>query len=111
MDSVLRAQENYGGYYSLAGQGSKNKEEAAGQFEAIFYRMFFQQMRNAQLEDPLFGGHAMEQLQTMQDDELASHLGNKGQLGIKDMILKEIKRQNPEEPIQGLLKDREGEVL
>ena len=69
---------------------SKDPEAVAGQFESMFYRSLFKQMRDSQIEEPLFGGSNFEQMQAMQHDEMASYLGAQGKLGIKEMILEEI---------------------
>lgn len=88
------ANSSYYGSPSLGVASMSNPTEVASQFEAIFYRMFFQQMREGQLEEPLLGGGgSMQQLQAMQHDEMANYLGKAGHLGIKDMILSEIEKQ------------------
>lgn len=83
-------------FYSsqLTGGAKGAKPEAvAGQFEAMFYRILFQQMRDTELADPLLDGPGLDQMRAMHHDELASHLGQEGHLGIKEMVLQEVAKQ------------------
>lgn len=101
-------QSSYGINHTL-GPRVNNPEKVASEFEAIFYRMLFKQMRESQLEDPLFGGFAMDQLKETQHNTLASHLADAGHLGIKEMVQEEMNKQaSQESPPLGLLKPVEG---
>lgn len=74
----------------------KNPQAVAGQFEALFYRMMFEQLRTSMEEDPLMGDNEGQQIQQMFHDELAGLLGSKGELGIMDLVAKDIeKATNP----------------
>ncbi len=81
-----------------AAMDTKNPKAVAGQFEALFYRMMFEQMRASIDEDPLMGGYEGEQVQSMFHDELSSILGARGSLGIGDMVTQHMEQR------QGLLK-------
>ncbi len=76
---------------SFMGKDVRNDpKKLGGQFEAIFYRTMLKQMRDAQLEeDPFENGMGAGQIRTMMDDELANVLGQRGYLGIGDMIAKQ----------------------
>jgi Rod binding domain-containing protein len=66
---------------------AKNDPKEVGQqFEAFFYRMMLKEMRKSDSEDSFFDSTNYQQIQELQDDELASVLGSKGRLGISNMI-------------------------
>ena len=75
---------------------AKNPKAIGGQFEAMFYRILFDEMRTE--EDPLMGDNEGQQVQAMFHDELSNLLGSQGKLGIADLVMKDIDRR------QGLLK-------
>ncbi|MBB64332.1 MAG: hypothetical protein CMO81_04640 [Waddliaceae bacterium] len=109
MDSLslavpARAQVQQASFYSsdaLSGMSRKDPKKVATQFEAIFYRMILKQMRDSSLSEGLFDSSAMQQTQSMQDDELANLLAGHGALGIKDLVMSQV--QNSTEQF-GLLK-------
>lgn len=79
-------------------QAKKDPNTIAGMFEAMFYRSILQQMRAAGIEDEVFGSGEMQQMQGMFDDELAVHMGLSGHLGIKDIVLDQVKNQSAAAP-------------
>lgn len=95
-------------YYSGESISAKDPEKVAGMFEGMFYRMMLEQMRKSPWgEDPLFDSPQLKQVRSMQDDELAHHLGNMGHLGIKDLLLEDLAKKSPQ---GGLLKDMNGSL-
>jgi Rod binding domain-containing protein len=74
----------------------------AGQFEALFYRILFEQTRGEEDEDSLLGGSEGQQIQGMFHDELANELGHQGKLGIADLILRDMPKTDGR---RGLLKE------
>ena len=90
----------------LVAEGKRDPKQIAGKFEALFYRLMFEQMKNTESEDPLMGSNQGKQLKGMWYDELANHLGQSNSLGIGDLILQDIEqRQGPSASPQGLVKD------
>ena len=71
----------------------KNPKAVAGQFESLFYRMMFEQLRMGLEEDPLMGNNEGQQIQAMFHDELANVMGAKGDLGIGDLMMKGMERE------------------
>lgn len=71
-------------------------KKLGGMFEAIFYRMIFDQVRKASLDEEMFDSSALQQVRQMQDDEMAQVLGAQGHLGISDMITKYIDNVEPQ---------------
>ena len=88
----------------------KDPKKLAGQFESIFYRMIFSEMRKSSAEDEVFGSSEMQQVMGMFDDELSITLGEAGHLGFKDQIVDHMGKLDPNlktnpTQTQGLLKD------
>ncbi len=77
-------------FYSTNISG-KDPKAVAGQFESMFYRMMFEQMRME--EDPLMEGSDGKQVQAMFHDEMANLLGSKGELGIADLVMQDMERR------------------
>ncbi len=69
---------------------ARSPKKIGGQFEAMFYRMFFQQMQEGELAEPMFDSHAMRQVRSMQFDELSNYLGQQGHLGMGRLIEEEV---------------------
>jgi Rod binding domain-containing protein len=88
---------------------AKNKadpQKVGGQFEGIFYRMLLDQIQESQEDDPIFGTSEISQSTGMFYDEIAMIMGDQKQLGIGDIIAKDVlKNASPEAQKQiGLLK-------
>ncbi len=61
-------------------------------FESIFMRMLFKQMRSSVEKSGIMGNsRAMEFFENMRDDQLAENLANSGGLGIGNMIYQKLK--------------------
>jgi flagellar protein FlgJ len=61
-------------------------------FESIFMRMLFKEMRNSVQKSDVFGSsRAMEFFENMQDEQLSESLASAGGLGIGNMIYQKLK--------------------
>jgi len=61
-------------------------------FEAIFMRMLFKEMRNSVQKSGIMGNsQAMDFFETMRDDEISQQLANSGGLGIGNMVYEKLK--------------------
>ena len=61
-------------------------------FESIFMRMLFKEMRNSVQKSDVFGNsRAMEFFENMQDEQLSESLASAGGLGIGNMIYQKLK--------------------
>jgi Rod binding domain-containing protein len=100
------APASFYGNASLNGPDREDPRRVGAQFEAIFYRMLFRQMRESSLDEGLFDGRDMEQFQEMQHNELANALGAMGELGIIDAVVKEASQMPTADALYrtGLLK-------
>jgi flagellar protein FlgJ len=66
-------------------------EKVSKDFEAIFLRMIFKQMRSSVERSSLLGNsRAMEFFETMRDEQLADSLAKAGGLGIGNMIYQRL---------------------
>jgi Rod binding domain-containing protein len=72
---------------------AKEPKEVANQFEALFYRILFEEMRASEEEDPLLGSEDGKQIQAMFHDELSNQLGQSGKLGISDLVLEDMNKR------------------
>ncbi|HIF9099765.1 TPA: flagellar assembly peptidoglycan hydrolase FlgJ [Photobacterium damselae] len=74
----------------------KDKEgslrQAAQQFESLFTQMLFKSMRNANsaFESDLMSSNNTKFFQQMRDEQMASELSTQGNLGLADMIVKQL---------------------
>jgi flagellar protein FlgJ len=65
-------------------------KKVSKQFESIFLRMLLKEMRSTVEKDPLSGNdRAMEMFQSMQDDQFADTMSEKG-IGIGDMVYRQM---------------------
>jgi Rod binding domain-containing protein len=65
-------------------------QKVSKQFESIFLRMLLKEMRSTVEKDPLSGNdRAMEMFQSMQDDQFADTMSQKG-IGIGDMVYRQM---------------------
>ena len=61
-------------------------------FEAIFMRMLFKEMRNSVQKSGILGNsQAMDFFETMRDDQLSEQLANSGGLGIGNMVYEKLR--------------------
>ncbi|MBN2699853.1 MAG: flagellar assembly peptidoglycan hydrolase FlgJ [Methylothermaceae bacterium] len=65
-------------------------KEVAKQFEAVFVQMMLKQMRQASPGDPIFDSNHSQFYRDMHDQQLALHLSDRGDLGIADMIVRQL---------------------
>ena len=72
-------------------EASKELEGAAGQFEAIFLKMFLDQARQSKLSDDILGSSASDNFQEMFDNELSQVGGSSLNLGLTDVIVRQLK--------------------
>ena len=66
-------------------------EEAASQFEAIFLKMFLDQARQSKLSDDLLGSTASDNFQEMFDSELSQAGSTSFNLGLRDVIVRQLR--------------------
>ena len=66
-------------------------EEAAGQFEAIFLKMFLDQARQSKLSEDLLGSAASDNFQEMFDSELSQAGSASFNLGLRDVIVRQLR--------------------
>lgn len=62
----------------------------AQQFEALFTQMMLKSMRQASLDDDLFGSAAADQYLTMFDQQLALNLAKGRGIGLSDMLVQQL---------------------
>ncbi len=108
---ISQAKKSFYSDNLLSGKESKDPEKVAGMFEAIFYRMIFQQMNKPVFGDdldPFVSDEKTSQFKEMQFAELANQLGEQGKLGIKDLVMNEVKKREEShspESFRSLVKD------
>ena len=81
---------------ALKPNGSQNQniaelESAADQFESIFLKMFLDQARQSKLSDDLLGSSASDNFQEMFDNELSQAGGSSMNLGLTDVIVRQLR--------------------
>lgn len=83
------------GLNSLRTLSRKNQgaalDKTAQQFEGLFIQMMLKQARSSSLGDPLFGSNNMDFYKDMFDQQLALTMASKGETGIGDMLVKQLK--------------------
>jgi len=77
--------------YATRPQNLKELEEAASQFEAIFLKMFLDQARQSTLSDDLLGSSASDNFQEMFDSELSQAGSASFNLGLTDVIVRQLR--------------------
>ncbi|MCB0328193.1 MAG: rod-binding protein [Bdellovibrionales bacterium] len=69
-------------------------EEAATQFEAVLVQQMLKSMWKAVPKNGLLSGSSEEQLyQEMLQEQVAKHISESQSLGIKDMVMEELKKR------------------
>ena len=99
MNNAANSQSDFAfdlqGLNSLRTLSRKDKgaalDKTAQQFEGLFIQMMLKQARSSSLGDDLFGSNNMEFYQDMFDQQLALTIANKGETGIGDMLVKQLK--------------------
>ncbi|HEY5039497.1 MAG TPA: rod-binding protein [bacterium] len=80
---------------SLSGSATHSDaqlRQVAKNFEAIFMRMLFKEMRNSVEKSGAMGNsHAMEFFETMRDEQLSDQLASAGGIGIGNIVYQKLK--------------------
>ena len=87
----LMPQKSISDLSSSESKNLKDLEGAASQFESIFLKMFLDQARAAQLSDDLLGSSASENFQEMFDSELSKAGGSSMNLGLTEVIVRQLR--------------------
>lgn len=89
------------GLASLRAKASHNADaalgEAAKQFEALFLQMMLKQGRETGFGDPLFDSNDSDMYRDMLDKQLSVSLAEKGDLGLAEIMVQQIRQQLPEQ--------------
>ena len=93
---------DFAGLGALRGKAQQKSDKAtretATQFEAMFIQEMLKSMRATVEKNDLTGSDAEEQFTQMYDRELAQSLAKRNMLGIADMIVKAVERNNAPAP-------------
>lgn len=81
-----------------AGQGDAPLRAAAQQFEAMFVQEIMRTMRQSGLKGELLDSNAMETFEGMFDKEVSMQMARRGSFGMADMLVRQMKRQEPVAP-------------
>lgn len=91
------------GLASLRGKASSNADaalnEVAEQFEALFLQIILKESRDSGFGDPLFDSNDADAYRDMLDKQLSVSLSKKGDLGLANIIVKQIRQQLPEQAV------------
>ncbi|MGH8294100.1 MAG: flagellar assembly peptidoglycan hydrolase FlgJ [Steroidobacteraceae bacterium] len=68
---------------------------AAKQFESLFVGMVLKSMQQANFKDPLFGSDQGSLYQDMYDDQIAAEISKGKGLGLADMLVQQLRRDQP----------------
>ena len=90
LNSVI-PQNNISGSSSSENNNIKDLESAASQFESIFLKMFLDQARQSKLSDDLLGSSAGDSFQEMFDSELSQAGGSSMNLGLTEVIVRQLR--------------------
>ena len=78
--------------YQAASNDPKAMREVGKHFEALFIQMMLKSMRQATPSDPILGGKDEELYRDLFDKQISETMAARGQLGIADMIVGQLKR-------------------
>ena len=88
-----------GNLAALKQAAAKNSPQAlkaaARQFESLFVSMVLKSMRKANFKDPLFGSSQGNLYQDMYDDQIAAEISKGKGLGLADMLVQQLRREQP----------------
>jgi peptidoglycan hydrolase FlgJ len=97
---------DFNGLANLKTQARKESPEAlkevAKQFEAIFLNSVLKGMRQAKLADGILDNEQSKFYNEMYDQQLAVHLSGKPGVGLADLIVKQLSRDQPENEKSGV---------
>jgi flagellar protein FlgJ len=79
--------------YKASTDNPQALKEVGKHFEALFIQMMLQSMRKATPDNPLFGGKAEEMYRDLFDKQISMSMAAKGQLGLADMIVKQLQHK------------------
>jgi len=79
--------------YKASTDNPQALKEVGKHFEALFIQMMLQSMRKATPDNPLFGGKAEEMYRDLFDKQISMSMAGKGQLGLADMIVKQLQHK------------------
>jgi len=79
--------------YKASTDNPQALKEVGKHFEALFIQMMLQSMRKATPDNPLFGGKAEEMYRDLFDKQISMSMAAKGQLGLGDMIVKQLQNK------------------
>lgn len=86
-----------------AGGASDEKQEALGQvarqFETIFLKMMLKSMRDTVPDSGLLNGEKTKFYESMYDDQISLDLSKRGNLGLADMIVKQLGGEASTKPV------------
>lgn len=68
--------------------------KAAKAFEAIFMRQMLSTMRQSGLGEDIAGSSAVDQFRELSDAKMAENLSGQGNLGIADLILRQLEKKS-----------------
>lgn len=88
-----------GNLAALKRAAAKNSPQAlraaAKQFESLFVSMVLKSMQKANFKDPLFGSSQGSLYQEMYDDQIAAEISKGKGLGLADMLVQQLRREQP----------------
>ena len=93
---------DFAGMGALRGQAQRKEEKAtretATQFEAMFIQMMLKSMRDSVQKNDLMHSPHEDTFQEMYDRELSVQMAKRNTLGVADMIVKTVERNNAPGP-------------
>lgn len=100
---------DFNGIAKLKQEATKNSpealKEAAKQFEALFLGNILKNMRSAKLAEGLMDSSQTQFFHEMYDQQLAVHIAGKSDLGLAELIVKQLKPEPAGHLTQQTLKD------
>jgi flagellar protein FlgJ len=72
-----------------------NLRKVARQFESLYIKMMLKSMRDASMGDPLFDSDSSKLYRDMYDDQLALQMSDHGGIGLADMLVRQLQRNEP----------------
>ena len=91
LTNLTTSKQNMSASSATKPQNLTELEEAASQFEAIFLKMFLDQARQSKLSDDLLGSSASDNFQEMFDSELSQVGSSSFNLGLTDVIVRQLR--------------------
>jgi flagellar protein FlgJ len=79
--------------YKASTDNPQALQEVGKHFEALFIQMMLQSMRKATPDNPLFGDKAEQMYRDLFDKQISMSMAAKGQLGLADMIIKQLQHK------------------